>query len=433
MNSIQMIKIDKLQPHPDNPRKNVGDVSELADSIRHSGIMQNLTVVPHEGGYRVVIGHRRLAAAKEAGLTELPCVVSDMDHIEQLHTMMSENMQRKDLTPPEEAWGVQMLLDLGETPEAVQKKTGMSRTTFYHRKAMAALPADELQASYERGGTLADYIALEGIKDAKTKAKLLTVVGTPNFQYEFNKAKRDEEYEDKLEDVLLYLCVIARQLKEDLKRGCWRCLWLSNKDWKENLLSVVQEIKADPDGDYTFHVGSESWNRDRIYIYRMNEEKETKPKAPTEAELKEEARKARKRALEDLHQQFRELRTAFICAFRENTSNVSHILPTFLRDGPYIDGTEVMRHVFGSEGQNDALKKAYDDLCAATPGAVMLAAMEMNREDVVGWYGDYLEPDDEDSVEEYLKLLVSLGYQESDAEKAYWDGTHELFLKEEEE
>ena len=81
MNTIQMIAIDRLHPHPDNPRKDVGDVSELAASIRHSGVMQNLTVVPFGVGYRVVIGHRRLAAAKEAGLTELPCMVSDMDPV----------------------------------------------------------------------------------------------------------------------------------------------------------------------------------------------------------------------------------------------------------------------------------------------------------------------------------------------------------------
>ena len=430
MNTIQMIEIDKLQPHPDNPRKHVGDVSELADSIRHSGIMQNLTVVPHEGGYRVVIGHRRLAAAKEAGLTELPCVVSDMDPIEQLHTMMSENMQRKDLTPPEEAWGVQMLLDLGETLEDVQKKTGLSRSTVYHRKAMAALPADELQKSWERGGTIADYVALEGIKDLKVRTNLLKEIGTRNFDYKLSQAKSNQELKEIVHDTLLLLGPVAKKLN-DYNGNYWRYIPLGSNGTND-VKQAVAEIEADSEVDYSFYLSTNNFGSGWLYIYRDAPEVK-KSKEPSRAELQEEARKARKRALEDLHQQFRELRTAFICAFRENTSNVSHILPTFLRDGPYIDGAEVMRHVFGSEGQNDALKKAYDDLCAATPGAVMLAAMEMNREEVVGWYGDYLEPDDEDIVEEYLKLLVSLGYQESDAEKAYWDGTHELFLKEEEE
>ena len=75
---LEYIDINLIHPHPDNPREDVGDVSELAESIKHSGIMQNLTVVPYEGEYRVIIGHRRLAASKLAGLTELPCVVVEM-------------------------------------------------------------------------------------------------------------------------------------------------------------------------------------------------------------------------------------------------------------------------------------------------------------------------------------------------------------------
>ena len=79
---ITYISVDKLHPHPDNPRKDIGDITELADSIRQSGIYQNLTVIPstgyYHGDYTVIIGHRRLAAAKAAGLTEVPCVITEM-------------------------------------------------------------------------------------------------------------------------------------------------------------------------------------------------------------------------------------------------------------------------------------------------------------------------------------------------------------------
>ncbi|MBO6269431.1 MAG: ParB N-terminal domain-containing protein [Clostridium sp.] len=72
-----MLPIENLLPHPLNPRKDLGDLTELADSIRAQGVLQNLTVVPEplEGPdkYRILIGHRRHAAAKLAGLTELPC------------------------------------------------------------------------------------------------------------------------------------------------------------------------------------------------------------------------------------------------------------------------------------------------------------------------------------------------------------------------
>ena len=78
---IVPIPLKMLEPHPDNPRKDLGDLTELVESIKANGIMQNLTVVasPDPDLFRVVIGHRRMAAAKLAGLTEVPCVISDMD------------------------------------------------------------------------------------------------------------------------------------------------------------------------------------------------------------------------------------------------------------------------------------------------------------------------------------------------------------------
>lgn len=431
MNNIQMIDVNRLHPHPDNPRKDVGDVTELADSVKHSGVMQNLTVVPYEGDYRVIIGHRRLAAAKEAGLTELPCRVVEMTEREQVATMIAENMQRADLTVPEQVRGIQMMLDLGESLEDVQKKTGLSRSTVYHRKAMAALPADELQKSWERGGTIADYIALEQIKDQKERERLLEVVGTPNFNYKLTQAKRDEEYAERLEEVLLKLEPEARRLEKDLNCGCTFSFWITMGDWKAELQIAVAKIQADKEGEYGFYIGSDSWNRDRVHIYRMNEEEDKKSKKLTEAELKEESRKARRRALEDLHQQFKELRAMFIARFKETDQDVRRILPLFLREGCYINPMNVMRDIFGAEGEYDVLLKEYENRCDKKPGRVMLAAMELERENVINWYAGYNEPDEEDIVKEYLQLLVSLGYQESDAEKAYWNGTHELFLKEE--
>ena len=79
MPELQYIEVSKIFPHPDNPRKNLGDIQELSDSIKANGVLQNLTVVPMSNGrYTVVIGHRRLAAAKKAGLPKVPCVVTEM-------------------------------------------------------------------------------------------------------------------------------------------------------------------------------------------------------------------------------------------------------------------------------------------------------------------------------------------------------------------
>ena len=115
------LPIELLQPHPDNPRKDVGDVTELADSIKVNGIFQNLTVIKDGEGYTVIIGHRRLAAAKQAGLKKVPCNVAEMTEQEQISTMLLENMQRNDLTVYEQAQGFQMMIDLGETKESISK------------------------------------------------------------------------------------------------------------------------------------------------------------------------------------------------------------------------------------------------------------------------------------------------------------------------
>ena len=138
MPQIVNIAIDRLSPHADNPRKDLGDLSELAASIKASGILQNLTVVPDEPDnsntdFTIIIGHRRYAAAKIAGLTELPCVVVEMSEREQLQTMLVENMQRSDLTVYEQAQGFQMMLNMGDSVAEIAEKSGFSQTTIRRR------------------------------------------------------------------------------------------------------------------------------------------------------------------------------------------------------------------------------------------------------------------------------------------------------------
>lgn len=118
--TLVYISVEQLLHHPENPRKNLGDLTELTESIRQNGVLQNLTVVPAEdsGHYYVVIGNRRMEASKAAGLTELPCSIADMTRQEQICTMFIENVQRADLTPYEQAECLQMMIDLGETPQA---------------------------------------------------------------------------------------------------------------------------------------------------------------------------------------------------------------------------------------------------------------------------------------------------------------------------
>ena len=127
MSEITYIPIDHLRPHPLNPRKDLGDLTELAESIKGNGILQNLTVVPiacvpkltgrdygvtdpnDDDLYVIVIGHRRLAAATMAGEETVPCSIVSMSQGQQQETMLIENMQRSDLTVYEQAQGFQMM------------------------------------------------------------------------------------------------------------------------------------------------------------------------------------------------------------------------------------------------------------------------------------------------------------------------------------
>lgn len=177
-NKIVMIPRAQLHPHPDNPRKDLGDLTELADSIAEHGIMQNLTVVPDEGdgdGYKILIGHRRFAAS-EGVLDELPCVIAEgLTDREQLGIMLCENMQRSDLTYMEQAHGFQMMMDLGDTIETISEKTGFSKSTIKHRIAITELDQSALnEAKKWFQPTIADFISLEKVKDLELRNQILS-------------------------------------------------------------------------------------------------------------------------------------------------------------------------------------------------------------------------------------------------------------------
>lgn len=180
-----MLPIKDLRPHPDNPRKNLGDLKELTESIRKNGIMQNLTVIEGHykkgelvpGKYTIIIGHRRCAAAHEAGLKELPCMVVEMDMQQQLCTMMEENMQREDLSVAEQAYGFQYMFDLGVSVEEIAKRTGFAESTVKHRLENAKLDKDVLKKVSDPNGewqvTIKELIQLEQVKDINKRNEIL--------------------------------------------------------------------------------------------------------------------------------------------------------------------------------------------------------------------------------------------------------------------
>jgi ParB/RepB/Spo0J family partition protein len=137
------ITLDLLAPHPHNVRRDIGDVTELAASITGVGLLQPLTVAPvGEDQYVVIAGHRRLAAAKKAGLTTVPCLVRHdlVNRVDQLEAMLTENLQRTDLTVMEEAAAYEQLTLLGVKSAEIAKSTGRSRATVDSRLRLMTLP-----------------------------------------------------------------------------------------------------------------------------------------------------------------------------------------------------------------------------------------------------------------------------------------------------
>ena len=193
MNTISMIPVNLLMHHPKNPRLDLGDLTELIESIKSQGVLQNLTVVPEEDHYLVLIGNRRMEAAKAAGLAELPCSIVEMDETDQIATMLTENMHRSDLTLFEQAQGVQMMMDLGLTEGQISEMTGFSRTTVKRRAEMAKLDKETLKEKCAQLN-MDDIDLLAKVKDMDARNKLLKdYAGTTNFKWYVENAIKEEK------------------------------------------------------------------------------------------------------------------------------------------------------------------------------------------------------------------------------------------------
>lgn len=196
---IKLINTSLIDPHPDNPRKQIGDVTDLAASIKANGLLSPLSVVPNGERYRVIAGHRRLAACKQAGTGAVPCFVLDLDPLRQLEAMVTENCQREQLTVLEEADAIQGMLDLGATTAAVAHRLGRS-ADYVRDRAKAASIKTEVRASRDDFGqlTIGQLVAIARYDGQPDRQKeLAQAAGTSNFDYilrNIERADRDRQW-----------------------------------------------------------------------------------------------------------------------------------------------------------------------------------------------------------------------------------------------
>ncbi|HYV03522.1 MAG TPA: ParB/RepB/Spo0J family partition protein [Blastocatellia bacterium] len=141
----RMIPIDKLAPNPGQPRVEFGDLTELIASIKEKGVLEPLLVRPSDvgGRFMIISGERRYRASLELGLAELPCIEMDVDDRGVAEIALIENLQRKDLTPFEEADGLRALgTRFGYTHEEIATKVGKSRTSITEAFSISSIPLD---------------------------------------------------------------------------------------------------------------------------------------------------------------------------------------------------------------------------------------------------------------------------------------------------
>lgn len=434
--NIVYLPIDKLSPHPNNPRVDLGDLSELAASIEAQGILQNLTVVPAgEDAYTVVIGHRRLAAAKLAGLTEVPCSIADMDIKEQVGTMLLENMQRQDLTYVEQADGIQMMMDLGASPKDIAEKTGLSRTTVMRRVNMAKLDRERVLAAQERGATLMDFAKLEKITDIEQRNMLLDWIGEGNFNWEVKQAFDMQERPKRQAELLEQLRTFAEQVDswDDLEGHYETVEYFRDGKapgyWKKP--DDAEEVK------YYFSI-FEKW---LVCLVREGGKESDEDKLEREKRKKFNRRIDR---LDQLHARMYDRRKSFIVEFddaRQHAEEIYKAVGRRLTDTSYLSRSLVIELLGGddtvardysekSEYMRELADQALDKDLEHTMLILAYATYDDNKRKGYSIARDWMEEiayTESEQMDALYAMLQSFGYQLNQEEKELKDGTHEIY------
>ena len=435
---ITMLPAAMLHPHRDNPRKALGDLTELAESIKANGVMQNLTVIPIEEaepetdkqGYTVIIGHRRLEAAKRAGLNEVPCVITHMSRAKQLSTMLLENIQRSDLTVYEQAQGFQLMMDMGSTVKEISALSGFSEKTVKHRLEIAKLDGNKIKlANEDRQLSLAEFAELEKVDDIKKRNELIDYLGTSNFKWQLDNAVADQEI-GKLEK-FAQPALMQFATKTDYGK-CWDLTLYATLKTKSDVRELIVP-EAEKGVKYYYAV-----TRYDIRVYK----KEPKPKENTDAAEKEKKlrKKAQVQALGELAERCFESRKSFVLGF--DAMSVTHqtifdFISAILLSAEYSGvNRSVQREFIGSTefGAYTCLQDGEREkfFRTATPRKRAIAAAysccgDGKDKDVHDCYGNYTDDYTARECRRIYDALKILGYEPSDEEREYINGTHKAY------
>lgn len=443
---IMYIEAKHIRPHPDNPRKNLGDLSELVESIKKNGVLQNLTVIPVEGEpgeYMTLIGHRRYAAGIQAGVEKFPCQIAEnLTPREQVSIMLEENMQRNDLTIWEQANGFQMMLDLGETEESIAEKTGFSKTTVRRRLNIAKLNQKVLHEKEKDECfqlSLKDLYELEKIPDVKTRDKILKESTSSNNLAQKAKSVADEIQRKERERVYIKLCKIEgikpapKGAENEKYDGKWETVeeFDLDKEVSDKLGCKTQEAKGE-----LFYV---VWWRSFTIIKKKGKEK----RQLSEYEIRQKEQDSRKRQIKAMQKEMSAERTDFIRLsiekkFKpegEKLDIVGERLFGLMIDcGVYMGESTMMKFLIGENtlyGKTDVEKAEYEkqrDSINFIYKLLIYSARSVEEKDIAEWNATY-HKDNGKLVMRFDEILALFGFTYSKEEfYKLADGSHDLYM-----
>ena len=474
MAEIVMIPLDHLNAHPDNPRKEIGDVSELAESIKAKGILQNLTVVPYfskvqnrvmQGMYTVLIGHRRCEAARLAGLKEVPCTIVEMSYEDQIATMLVENMQRSDLTIYEEAKGFQMMLNLGKTIQDVSAMSGFSEATVRRRVKLAELDEKKFKKACERGATLFDFAELEKIEDPAVKDELLSKIGTKDWKNALTAALDAQKDKAMVEKWAEQVSQFATKLdKVDWSGGqrtgySQRTGYIGEQtveiDYVRNYNrwnGKGQEVKKPADADRTEYYFTQS--KSEVDLYKKSKPDLEAERKRAEEQARRDAHAKLKGKFETMSARHRKLRLEFVQNFNQYQKKdvnvwefVTEAMIFAQRNGGGYSNSErivELAPMLGipldkSKNKLDYAAFLQEKMQHPERTALITAMWILDR---FNYWEDKWDSDagryrivyrGSDTLDMIYRLLSSLGYIQSTEEMELRGGTHKMFEKETEE
>src|SRR6202163_3135297 len=193
----RMIPVDKIRPNPDQPRKALGDLRELTDSIKEKGVLEPLLVrfMPRDDCYHIISGKRRYHASRAAGLREVPCIEKIADDAETLELALIENLQRKDLTPFEEADGLQRLAEhFDYTHDDIAKKIAKARSSVTETMSLRVIP-EALRKLCIESGIVSKSLLLQIARQPNEKKMVESIQRIAQAGLTRDEARRERQEE----------------------------------------------------------------------------------------------------------------------------------------------------------------------------------------------------------------------------------------------